>query len=153
MATVKQEAGSKAAAPIRPDDLRKITKSAEVELVKEEAEADRKAAEERKAFEEAFMAREVRADAVGRVNEAVRRAAEARKHEIEIVRFPASFCSDGGRRINNNEADWPNSLEGFAKRAFEAYVEHFKPLGYKLKAQVMSYPNGMLGDIAIFLTW
>jgi hypothetical protein len=153
MATEKQKSGPKTAAPIKPDALRKIAKDAEKALAQEVVAADRKAEEERKALEAAFKARKIRPDAIDRVNEAVRRAAGARKNELEIVRFPASFCNDGGRRINNNEADWPDSLDGFAKRAFEAYVLHFKPLGYKMKAQIVSYPHGNLGDVVLSLTW
>ncbi len=138
---------------LRPDDLKKITKDAEVALLKETFDADRKAEEEKKALKEAFMSREIRRDAVERVNAAVQRAAEARKHELELFRFPASFCNDGGRRINNNDPSWPDSLEGFAKSAYEAYVEHYKPIGYRIKAQVMDFPGGKMGDIALFLSW
>jgi len=140
-------------APLRPEDLHKITKSAESALVQEVIETDRKADAEKKAMQEAFMARDVRPDVIERVNAAVRRAAEARKHELELFRFPASFCNDGGRRINNNDPEWPTSLEGFAKRAYETYVKELKPLGYKIKAQVMDYPHGMMGDVAMFLLW
>ena len=138
---------------LRPDDLRKITRNVESSIVADMLASDRKAADEKKALHEAFMSRDIRSDAVDRVNAAVRRAAEARKSEIELLRFPASFCSDGGRRINNKEPDWPESLEGFAKRAYDAYVEHYKPLGFKLKAQVMEFPGGKMGDIALFLSW
>jgi hypothetical protein len=138
---------------LRPDALRHITKDAEAALVNEALDADRKAEAQKNALQEAFMSREIRPDAVDRVNAAVRRAAEARKHEIELFRFPASFCNDGGRRINNSEPDWPDSLEGFAKRAYDAYVEHYQPLGYKIKAQVTGFPGGMMGDIALFLYW
>jgi len=139
--------------PLSPAELQKIAKTAESALVQEVVEADRKAAEEKKAMHEAFMSRDVRDDVVERVNAAVRRAAEARKHELELFRFPASFCNDGGRRINNNDPDWAASLEGFAKRAYDTYVKEFKPLGYKIKAQVMDYPHGMMGDVAMFLIW
>ena len=136
-----------------PGELKQKTRDAEAALARQAFETDRKAEEARKEVEEAFKARQVRPDAIERVNAAVRRAAEARKNEIELFRFPASFCTDGGRRINNNERDWPDSLDGFAKRAYEAYVQHFKPHGYRLKAQVMDFPNGSPGDGALFLGW
>ncbi len=141
------------AAVLRPDALHKITKDAEAAALKEMFDTDRKAQEERAALKEAFMSRDVRADVIERVNAAVQRAAEARKTEIELFRFPATFCNDGGRKINNGEPDWPESLEGFAKRAYDVYVKHYKPLGYKAKAQVMEFPHGMMGDIALFLSW
>jgi hypothetical protein len=152
--TVKEQSSStKPGAILRPDVLTKIAKEAESAQLKEASALDRKMAEEREAVKQAFMSRDIRSDAVDRVNAAVQRAAEASKHEIELFRFPASFCSDGGRRINNNQPDWPESLEGFARRAYDAYVEHYKPLGYKMKAQVMDFPNGMMGEIALFLSW
>ena len=49
--------------------------------------------------------------------------------------------------------DWPNSLEGFAKKAYEFYVAELKPLGFKLTAQVLDYPEGMPGNIGLFLSW
>ena len=149
--TTKQETAP--AKILRPDDLKKIAKDAESAALKDMFDADRKAQDEKKALKEAFMSRDIRSDAVERVNAAVQRAAEARKHELELFRFPASFCNDGGRRINNNDPSWPDSLEGFAKRAYEAYVEHYKPIGYRIKAQVMDYPGGKMGDIAMFLSW
>ena len=48
----------------------------------------------------------------------LRRAAELGNHEFQVITFPANYCNDSGRRINNNEQDWPDSLEGFAKRAY-----------------------------------
>ncbi|HEY1385112.1 MAG TPA: hypothetical protein VGF43_15935, partial [Dongiaceae bacterium] len=57
------------------------------------------------------------------------------------------------RRINNMEPDWPNSLEGFAKKAYEYYMAELKPLGFKLHAQVLDYPGGMPGDIGMYLRW
>jgi hypothetical protein len=153
MSVQQQSSPAKPAIVLRPDALKEIAKHAEAAVAGEGLEADRKAEEQKTALKEAFMSREVRTDAVDRVNAAVQRAAEARKHEVELFRFPASFCNDGGRRINNDDPNWPDSLEGFAKRAYDAYVEHYKPLGYRMKAQVMDFPNGMMGDVALILSW
>ena len=72
---------------------------------------------------------------------------------LKVFAFPCSFCNDGGRRINNLLPDWPNSLEGFAKRAYEFYEKELRPHGYKLHAEVISYPGGMPGEIGFFLKW
>ena len=45
------------------------------------------------------------------------------------------------------------SLEGFAKHAYEFFVKELQPAGFKLRAQVLSYPEGRLGEIAMFLSW
>ena len=88
-----------------------------------------------------------------RVSAVIRRAAEQGQHEVVVMRFPAVWTNDHGRRINNSEPDWPASLEGFAKRGYDFYEKDLKPLGYKLRAQILSYPDGMPGEVGLFLEW
>ena len=83
----------------------------------------------------------------------VNRAAERGESEVQVYRFPNEVCGDGGRRINNAEPDWPASLEGRPKLAYEFWHDHLRPLGFGLKAEVLEYPGGMPGDIGFFLTW
>ena len=61
--------------------------------------------------------------------------------------------NDGGPRINNLLPDWPTSLEGFAKKAYEFYDKELKPLGFKVSAQVISYEGGVPGNVAMYLKW
>ena len=84
---------------------------------------------------------------------AVRIAARQGHHQLEVMTFPCSYCSDGGRRINNMLPDWPDSLEGFARKAYDFYKEELRPLGYRLHAQVIDFPGGVPGEIAFFLKW
>jgi hypothetical protein len=49
----------------------------------------------------------------------VKSAAERGEREVLVFRFPREYCTDDGRRINSFEPDWPESLTGFAKRAYE----------------------------------
>jgi hypothetical protein len=88
-----------------------------------------------------------------RVMARVRQAAELGFHEVEVMTFPCTFCNDRGRRINNFDPDWPASLEGFAKKAYEFFEKELRPLGYKLTAQIISFPDGMPGDAALYLKW
>jgi hypothetical protein len=83
----------------------------------------------------------------------VSHAAERGQSEVQVYRFPSALCSDGGRRINNAEPDWPGSLEGRSKLGYEFWHDHLRPLGFGLKAEVLEYPGGMPGDIGFFLTW
>ncbi len=83
----------------------------------------------------------------------VNQAAERGATEVQVYRFPNAMCSDRGRRINNQEADWPQTLEGRPKAGYEFWREHLQPLGFGLKAEVVDYPGGMPGDIGLFLTW
>ena len=87
------------------------------------------------------------------VMQLVDRAAERGQSEVQVYRFPNQLGTDRGRRINNSEPDWPESLEGRPKLAYEFWHETLRPLGFHLRAQVLEYPGGMPGDIGFFLTW
>ncbi len=112
-----------------------------------------KAEQHKIAVRQAFLEREIRADAMSYLMTAVRHLAEQGKHEFLVLQFPAELLSDGGRRVNNFEPDWPDSLQGVAQRAYGYYQEHLKPAGYRLRAQILDYPNGDLGEVGIFICW
>lgn len=80
-------------------------------------------------------------------------AAKEGKYEVEIIKFPANYCSDGGRAINNSEKDWPQTLQGKAKSFYTIWKEHGHPHGYHLKARINSYPDGFIGDISLLIDW
>jgi hypothetical protein len=138
---------------LRPRDLNEIISDAEMKKVDEERQ--RKQARERQLRElrEAFMERDIHPEVMDRLNKVIRIAAEQGRKEVQVITFPASFCSDGGRRINNMLPDWPDSLEGFARRAYDFYQKELRPLGYKLNAQVIDFPGGVPGEIAFVLKW
>jgi len=138
---------------MRPDDLKKISNDAEMKKAQEYMARVKKQEEEQKSVRELFMEKDVRADAAERVNSAVRRAAEQGLHELQAFSFPASYCNDGGRRINNNEPDWPDSLEGYAKKAYTYFDKELRPLGYKIRVEILDYPGGMPGNVGLFLSW
>jgi hypothetical protein len=138
---------------LTPDDLQKLTEESMRTKIQEEFNRSKRQEDEQRQLREAFMTREIHPEVMERVNTAVRRAAEQGLHEIEVFRFPAAYCNDRGRRINNAEPDWPDSLEGFAKRAYEFYVKELRPLKFKTRAQVLSYPEGRPGEIGLFLSW
>ena len=83
----------------------------------------------------------------------VNHAAESGQSEVQVYRFPNALCGDGGRRINNAEPDWHDSLEGRPRFGYEFWHDHLRPLGFGLKAEVLEYPGGKPGDIGFFLTW
>jgi hypothetical protein len=119
----------------------------------EEAAFKQKQEQTKRELHEAFMARDIHPEVVDRVNNAVRIAARQGFHQLEVMTFSCSYCNDGGRRINNLLPDWPSSLEGFAKRAYEFYARELKPLGFKISAQVVSYEGGVPGNITMYLKW
>jgi hypothetical protein len=87
------------------------------------------------------------------VKQLVDQAADRGQTEVQVYRFPNELCSDRGRRINNSEPDWEETLEGRPKLGYEFWRDHLKPLGFGLKAEVLDFPGGMPGDIGFFLTW
>jgi hypothetical protein len=138
---------------MRPNDLTKISNDAEMRKAQEYLARAKKQEEEQKAMRELFMKEDVPPDAAERVNNAVRRAAEQGLREVHMFSFPASYFNDGGRRINNNEPDWPDSLEGHAKRAYAYFEKKLRPLGYKVRVEILDYPGGMPGNVGFFLSW
>lgn len=138
---------------IRPDDLKRITEEIEMAKAREALEKKRKIEHEREAFHEAFMSRDIQPEVFERLSRLVKGAAERGEREVLAMRFPSAYCTDGGRAINSFEPDWPNTLTGFAKRAYEFWQKELEPHGYKLRAQIMDFPGGMPGDVGMFLKW
>ena len=138
---------------LTPEQLQKIAQGTAISKTQKAAEEAKKAEEQMKAVRKAFMERELRSDAMQYLMTAVKHLAEEGRHEFLVVKFSAELLSDGGRRVNNFEPDWPDSLQGFAKRAYDYYQEHLKPAGYRLRAQILEYPNGKFGDVGLFLCW
>ena len=138
---------------MKPEDLAKIADDQDMAKAKKAMEHMKAEEAEKAGLHEAFMEREIHPDVKTRVNNAVRRAAEQGHRQVLIVTFPASYCNDQGRSINNLASDWPASLEGFAKRAYDYYVAELKPLGFKVTAQILDYPGGMPGNVGLYLGW
>jgi CBS domain-containing protein len=82
-----------------------------------------------------------------------RRAALAGKNEYMLIRFPAQLCRDGGRAINASDHEWPKSLRGAPADIFQRWRDDLHPLGFKIGAQIITFPDGLLGDAALFLMW
>ncbi|MGA0596116.1 hypothetical protein [Enterovirga sp. CN4-39] len=83
----------------------------------------------------------------------LRTAAEKGDTELMVMRFPNALCSDKGRAINNGEPDWPETLTGRPRQAYELWLDRLRPAGYGLAAMIVEWPRGMPGDIGFFLTW
>jgi hypothetical protein len=138
---------------ITPEQLRKIAEEKEMAQLREMLEKKRKADEAQDQVREAFLSRDIHPEVFERVSRVVKSAAERGAREVLVVRFSSEYCIDGGRRINSFEPDWPESLTGFAKRAYEFWQKELEPKGYKLHAQIMDFPGGMPGDVGLFLKW
>ena len=138
---------------LSPNDLKELTSEAEAAKMDEERQYKIKQEKVKKELHEAFLTRDVHPKVIERINDAVSIAAKQGRHQIEVLTFPCQYCNDRGRRINNGDADWPESLEGFAKKAYEFYARELKPVGFKLTAEVISFEGGVPGTVAMNLKW
>jgi hypothetical protein len=138
---------------LRPQDLMQIASEAEIAKMDEERRLMKKEEQQKDELRAAFMGREVQPEAIERINKAIRIAAEQGHHQLQVLTFPSSYCSDGGRRINIGDPEWPETLSGFAKRAYDFYLKELRPLGYKVSMEIVTWPKGMPGDVAMYLKW
>ena len=134
-------------------ELKRVADEKETEKLREVLARRQKEEDEENRARQDFMAREIRPDGIERFNGWVRRAAEQGRNEIEILRFPSQYCTDHGRAINNFDADWPRTLTGFAEKVYAAYLEYLKPREYTIRAQILNYPDGGLGEVGLYVGW
>jgi hypothetical protein len=92
-------------------------------------------------------------EALKRVALIVERAVSNGLTEVQVFRFPNSLCTDHGRAINQQEPGWEATLTGLPKEMYEFWNRQLRPLGYKLKVQIVDFPGGMPGDVGITLKW
>jgi hypothetical protein len=83
----------------------------------------------------------------------VNRAVENGLMSVQVLRFPNSLCTDNGRAINQAEPGWENTLTGIPKELYEFWKRQLLPRGYHLRYEIIDYPNGMLGDVGVVLSW
>jgi hypothetical protein len=119
------------------------------DLVRQKALKDRA----ERAFAERFLHEPLTKRDLGEVRLRVMHAAEDGAFEALVMRFPSALCDDGGRAINNFAADWPRTLPGKARVAYLLWEKWAKPRGFGLRAQIVDYPDGMPGDVGLYVTW
>lgn len=138
---------------LSPQDIRKRAEEIEKARLREALEELKKKQAHEEELHEAFLGRDVHPDWRQRLNRAINAAVEQGKNEILVYRFPAEWCVDKGRAINNFEEGWADTLTGFAKRTHEIFLNELKPLGYKSRAQILTFPGGMPGEVGVYLSW
>jgi hypothetical protein len=92
-------------------------------------------------------------EAMQRVAAIVQRAVSNGQTEVQVYRFPNQLCTDHGRAINQQEPGWEKTLTGLPKEMYEFWGRRLRPLGYKLKFQIVDWPDGLPGDVGITLKW
>ena len=90
---------------------------------------------------------------VASVQRKVRSAAQRGATELMVMRFPCALCTDKGRAINQQEAGWEETLTGVPKEIYQLWAKYFHSRGYKLRVQIVDFPGGVPGDVAMTLKW
>src|SRR6201993_4425333 len=83
----------------------------------------------------------------------IQRAVRNGLTEVQVYRFPNSLCTDRGRAINQMEPGWEKTLTGMAREIYQLWADHLQPRGYRIRYQVIEYPGGIPGDIAVTIAW
>lgn len=100
-----------------------------------------------------FAESHVQPEAIELIASLVDKAVARNQREVLVMRFPSAWLPDHGRAINNQDKSWPEKLHGFGRRAYEYYEEELRPRGFEIKATILEWPDGMPGDVGLFLTW
>ena len=83
----------------------------------------------------------------------IQRAVRNGLTEVQVYRFPNTLCTDKGRAIIQQEPGWEKTLTGIPKEIFQLWIDYLKPRGYRIGYQIIDYPGGVPGDIAITIAW
>jgi hypothetical protein len=140
--------------PTAKDFLKKLA-LAEADEAAKQAKKDAEAEAEKQALLDQLRAPSGVSDeeAIRRALKMIERAVSNGRSEIQVYRFPNKLCTDNGRAINQQESGWEQTLTGVPKEIYQLWDRHFRSRGYKLKAEIVSFPNGMPGDVGITLKW
>ncbi|MBT3069418.1 CBS domain-containing protein [Rhodomicrobium sp. Az07] len=134
-------------------DFRLIAQDAATKKLRQRAIKDHVRSEDRMARVKQLIDTHLSEDEWLNVLQRSRDAAERGEREYLVLQFPAELCSDGGRAINVGEPGWPATLRGEAAETFLRYERTLKDRGFHMIARVLSFPNGYLGDIGLYLHW
>jgi hypothetical protein len=128
---------------------------AEAEKASEAARRHAAAEAEKKAFLDKLTAPSGVSDEerMKRAAAIIERAVANGLSEVLVMRFPNALCTDRGRAINQQEPGWETSLTGLPKELYDFWDQQLRPLGYKLKVQIVDFPDGMPGDVGMTLKW
>jgi hypothetical protein len=140
--------------PTASDYMKKIA-LAEAEEASKEAAKHAAAEAEKKALLDHFTKPSGVSDeeAIQRAIKIIERAVSNGKTEVQVYHFSNQLCTDKGRAINQQEPGWENTLTGVPKEIYQLWAKYFHPRGYKLRVEIIDFPGGLPGDIAMTLKW
>ena len=103
---------------------------------------------EHEEFAKTFLTEGVTEAERDKIQRLVRTAVELGKTEALVYSFSSDLCSDGGRAINNAAPDWPDTLQGKARKLYDRYQQAIKQRGYK-RHQLSGRSSGGYGLLSI----
>jgi uncharacterized protein (DUF1778 family) len=92
-------------------------------------------------------------EAIRRAVRIIERAVSNGLTEVQVYRFPNQLCTDKGRAINQQEPGWEDTLTGIPQEIYRVWAKYFRDRGYKLKVEIVDFPGGVPGDVAMTLKW
>jgi len=136
-------------------DLRKKIALAEAEKASKAMRKHLQQEEEKKALLDLLQRPSGVSDEEGirRASIIIERAVSNGLNEVQVIRFPNTLCTDHGRAINQQESGWEQTLTGLPKEIYELWSRQFRSRGYKLRVQIVDFPDGIPGDVAMTLAW
>jgi CBS domain-containing protein len=100
-----------------------------------------------------LLQRHVGAQAWTTLLERAQAAAVRGENSFELIRFPCDLCSDGGRKIDVAETDWPTTLRGEAAEFYTLWDRELRAVGFGLTGQIVEYADDIPSNVALRLTW
>lgn len=160
LAALTRHAQHAAAPPLPPgageisaEGFRKLVAHHEEEEIARRQDAQDQTAEKHHEEARKLLAAELAEEAWQRMLTEARLAAEKGEEEHLLVRFPCELCSDHGRAVNAPDPSWPTTLRGIAAQVFRRWKDELRAHGFALHARVIEFPDGLPGDIGLFLAW
>jgi len=140
--------------PSAQDCMKKLALTEVAEAEKEQQVRAKAAAEKKALIEQLKKPSGIsEEEAIRRAMAIIERAVRSGKAEVQVYRFPNSLCTDAGRAINQQEKGWEDTLTGVPKEIYELWKKDFRPRGYKLRVEIVDFPGGFPGDVAMTLSW
>jgi hypothetical protein len=139
--------------PLTAGSFRELVTISEQVVSDDARAAKRLAARERRHQINAMLLEHLDEEGWAELLDRAQAAAAKGASSFELIRFPCDLCSDGGRKIDVAETDWPTTLRGEAAEVYARWERELRPVGFRLRAQIADYLDGIPNNIALSLAW
>jgi len=152
-AQAPEEAKDTEPSALSADAFRDAVRACKAESLDQRQAIKREAQLERQRQVKVLLDQHLSGDQWTKMLDQAKLAARSGEHEFMMLRFPSDLCSDGGRKIDVAEEGWEGTLRGEAAEVYSRWRTELQPRGFGLSARIVSYEDGIVGDIALYLTW